>query len=67
MHIDVVDIFRRSEFVDEIVQDAIAVGADVVWMQLGVINEAAAAVAERAGLGVVMDRCMRIEYSIRGM
>jgi predicted CoA-binding protein len=67
VHIDVVDIFRRSEFVDEIVQDAIAVGADVVWMQLGVINEAAAAVAERAGLGVVMDRCMRIEYSIRGM
>jgi predicted CoA-binding protein len=60
--VDVVVIFRRSEFVLEIVEDAIAIGARAVWMQLGVINEAAAAQAKEAGLMVVMDRCMAIEH-----
>ena len=59
---DVVDIFRRSEHVMPIVEEAIAVGAHAVWMQLGVINEEAAAKAREHGLRVVMDRCMKIEH-----
>ena len=61
--IDVVDIFRRSEFVADIVDQAIEAGAKAVWMQMGVIDEQAAKKAEAAGLLVVMDKCMHIEHS----
>jgi uncharacterized protein len=57
-HIDIVDIFRRSEFVPELVEAAIRIGARAIWMQEGVIHEAAAAKARAAGLEVVMDRCI---------
>jgi predicted CoA-binding protein len=60
--IDIVDIFRRSEFVPEIVEQAIRVGAGAIWMQEGVIHEEAAARAQAAGLTVVMDRCILKEH-----
>ena len=61
--IEVVDIFREPSAVPAIVDEAIAVGAKVIWMQLGVIHDAAAERARQAGLEVVMDRCMKIEHA----
>jgi predicted CoA-binding protein len=60
--VDIVNVFRRSEFVPEIVEAAIAMGAKAVWMQEGVEHAAAAAKAEHAGLVVVMDRCILKEH-----
>lgn len=60
--IDVVDVFRRSSDVPPIAEDAAAIDARVLWLQLGVRSEAGAAIAECAGLTVIQDRCMKIEY-----
>jgi len=61
--VEVVDIFREPAAVPALVEEAIAIGAKVVWMQLGVIHEEAAERAHSAGLEVVMDRCMKIEHA----
>jgi predicted CoA-binding protein len=60
--IELVDCFRRSEHIMPIVEEAIAIGARCVWMQLGIVNEGAAIKAREAGLIVVMDLCIKIEH-----
>ena len=60
--IDVVDVFRRSEFVPEVADQAIAIGAKILWLQLGVINEESARKAREAGLTVIQDACMLQEH-----
>ena len=61
--IDMVDCFRKSEEMPQIADEAITIGARVLWMQIGVINDSAAEKARKAGLEVVMDRCVKIEYA----
>jgi predicted CoA-binding protein len=61
-HIDIVDIFRRSEYVGPIVDSAIGIGANAVWMQEGVVHEDGARKAREAGIAVVMDRCILKEH-----
>lgn len=63
--IDIVDIFRRSEFVPEVVDEAIKLGVSAIWMQEGVMHEQAAAKARQAGIFVVMDRCILKEHRKR--
>jgi uncharacterized protein len=63
--IDIVNVFRRSEHVPEVVEEAIRIGAPAIWMQEGVVHEAAAEKARAAGIVVVMDRCILKEHMAR--
>jgi predicted CoA-binding protein len=62
--IDIVDVFRRSEYLAEVIDESISVGAKAVWAQLGVVDEEAAKKADKAGLGVVMDRCIMVDHEL---
>ncbi|MBA2596987.1 MAG: CoA-binding protein [Chloroflexia bacterium] len=61
--VDIVDVFRKADQVPAIAHSAVAIGANVLWMQLGVISEEAAEIARAGGLEVVMDRCVKIEHA----
>ena len=61
--VDIVNVFRRSKKVLPIAHDAVAAGAKVLWLQIGVINEDAAEYAEEHGLTVIMDRCIKVDYA----
>lgn len=63
LSVDIVDIFRRAEFVDDIVEEAISIKAKTIWMQLGIVNERAGAKAQQAGLNVIMNHCTKIEHA----
>ena len=62
--IDIVDVFRRGETVPPVAEDAVAAGAGALWMQLGVVNDTAAAHAAENGLTVVMDRCIKVDHAV---
>jgi predicted CoA-binding protein len=60
--VDIVNVFRRAEFTPEVARQAVANGAKVLWLQLGIVNEEAARIARESGLTVVMDRCLATEH-----
>lgn len=61
-HVDLVDVFRRSEFTPEVARQAVAKGVRMLWLQVGVVNDEARRIAEARGLMVVMDRCLAVEH-----
>jgi predicted CoA-binding protein len=63
VHIDIVDVFRQPDAVPAIAEEAVAIGADALWLQFGVISPEGAEIARRGGLTVVMDRCLKIEHA----
>jgi len=62
--VDIVNVFRRPEHTPPIAQDAVAIGAKVLWLQLGIANDETARIAQEGGLEVIMDRCIKVEDSI---
>lgn len=62
--VDIVNVFRRSEYCTEVAREAVEIGAKVLWLQQGVISQEAADIAEAAGMTVIMDRCIKVEEAI---
>jgi predicted CoA-binding protein len=62
--VDLVNVFRRSEYTPEVAEEAVQVGARTLWLQLGIYNEEAAEIARRGGLNVIMDRCIKVEEAV---
>lgn len=62
--IDMVNVFRRSEYCADITKEAVDVGAKTIWLQLGVVNQEAAQIAEEHGIDMIMDRCIKVEEAI---
>jgi hypothetical protein len=60
--VDIVDVFRRSEFLPDVVEDAIRAGAKMLWTQLGVVHDEALQAAQDAGIDLVVDRCIKVEH-----
>ena len=67
MKIDIVNVFRRAEQTPPIAAEAVAIGAKALWLQSGIVNEEAAAIARAGGLAVVMDRCIMVEHRKLGL
>jgi uncharacterized protein len=65
--VDIVDVFRRSEAAVTVAREAVSIGAKALWLQLGVISEEASSIASKAGLHVVMDRCIAVEFRRLGL
>lgn len=63
-HVDIVDVFRRSKFLPDIAKEAVSIGADVFWAQLGVSNEEAFDYLTQHGMKVIMDRCIKVEHTM---
>ncbi|PFG13410.1 CoA-binding protein [Bacillus sp. es.036] len=63
-HVDIVNVFRRSEFLPDIMKDAVEIGADVFWAQLGVMNEEAYEYGKKHDIKVIMDRCIKVEHAM---
>ena len=63
-HVDIVNVFRRSEFLPDIMKDAVDIGADVFWAQLGVMNEEAYDYGKKHEIKVIMDRCIKVEHAM---
>lgn len=64
VQVDIVNVFRRSEYTPPVAEEAVAIGAKTLWLQLGIASEEAAAIAVSGGLQVIMDRCIKVEDSI---
>mgnify|MGYP003817143181 CR=1 FL=1 len=62
-HVDIVNVFRQSHYLPDIAKEAVDIGADVLWAQLGVYNEEAAEYAKNHGMTVIMDRCIKLEHA----
>jgi predicted CoA-binding protein len=62
--VDIVNVFRRSEHTPEVAEEAVRIGAKVLWLQLGIVSDEAAAIARSGGLEVVMDRCIKVEDAV---
>jgi uncharacterized protein len=63
-HVDIVNVFRRSEFLPDIMKDAVDIGADVFWAQLGVMNEEAYEYGKKHDIKIIMDRCIKVEHAM---